>query len=63
MRRLVIDPVFASDVRTTPISALAEFDLSADELAALALWLDQPMSGDGFVALFDGTRMPPDDAE
>jgi hypothetical protein len=53
LRRLVVDPAFAIEVRTTPIPTLAEYDLSADELAALALWLDQPEPGDGFDALFD----------
>lgn len=53
LRRLVVDPAFAVDVRTKPIAALAAYDLTADELAALALWLDQPESGDGFAALFD----------
>lgn len=55
LRRLVTDPAFVIDVRTTPIPTLAQYDLTADELAALALWLDQPESGGGFDALFDGS--------
>ena len=55
MRRLVVDPAFVVDVRATPIGTLGEYDLTADELAALALWLDRPESGGGFDALFDGS--------
>jgi hypothetical protein len=53
LRRLVVDPAFVIDVRTAPVATLAGYDLTADELAALALLLDQPESGDGFDALFD----------
>lgn len=63
LRRLVVDPAFASDVRTAAISALAEYDLAADELAALALLLDQPESGEGVVAFFDGSTDALDGAE
>jgi hypothetical protein len=60
LRRLATDAQFSADVVADPTSALARYQLSGNDLAALALWLDQPLPGRGLDALFDpDTNDPP----
>ena len=53
LRRLATEPPFVAAVTADPAAALAGYTLTGDDLAALALWLDQPATGEGFDALFD----------
>jgi hypothetical protein len=59
LRRLATEPRFVAAVTADPTAALASYTLTGDDLAALALWLDQPATGEGFDALFEGDARPP----
>lgn len=54
LRRLATEPRFVAAVTLDPSAALAGYTLTGDDLAALALWLDQPAIGGGLDSLFDG---------
>ena len=54
LRRLATEPLFGAAVTADPTAALSGYTLTGDDLAALALWLDQPATGEGLNALFDG---------
>lgn len=53
LRRLATDDEFAAAVAADPAAALALYRLTGNDLAALALWVDQPAAGTGIDALFD----------
>lgn len=53
LRRLALDPEFLAAVVDDPLAALGPHELSADDLAALALWLDRRHPGHGVRTLFD----------
>ena len=53
LRRLATDDQFAAAVAADPAAALARYTLTGNDLAALALWVDQPAAGAGIDALFD----------
>lgn len=59
LRRLAVDARFAAAVVEDPATALARYQLSGNDLSALALWLDQPVGGDGIDSLFNGDRDRP----
>ena len=54
LRRLALDQRFLDAVLADPSTALAPHRLSADDLAALALWLDRRHPGHGVRSLFHG---------
>ncbi len=53
LRRLATDDEFRSRVQTDPGNALAAYDLSGDDLAALALWLVERPQQPGVHSLFE----------
>lgn len=55
LRRLALEPAFAAAVVADPLTALYGFSLTADDLAALAVWLERREPGCGVRALFDTT--------
>ncbi len=55
LRRAALDNAFAAAIVADPASALADYDLSAADLSALALWLEHPPSGGGLDDLFDSS--------
>jgi hypothetical protein len=52
VRRIATDEAFAAALRADPAAHLAEYDLSADDLAALALLLEPPPTGPGLHGIF-----------
>ncbi len=54
LRRLALDPHFLDAVLDDPLTALAPHRLSADDISALALWLDRRHPGHGVRSLFHG---------
>ncbi len=52
VRRLAVDQAFVTEVREHPLDALAQYDLSGPELAALSLLLEGGGAGVGLDAVF-----------
>lgn len=52
VRRIATDEAFAAALVADPAAELAGYDLTADDLAALALLLEQPKVGPGLHGLF-----------